>query len=252
MMTSAVLTSIQATSPLLGAGAGAAAAGFASSFFASALAAGLSAALSCASTAPVKATHTAMATHATRFFIEFSSERRRIGLAGADADDFFERHDEDLAVADLAGIGGLLDRLDHLLEHFVLDRGLDLDLRQEIDHVLRAAVELGMTLLPAEALHLGDGDPLHPDRRQRFADLVELERLDDCGNEFHTPPMIRRTCLWRGRPCSCRCPCCPSSRTCSTNRSWRRCPRTPRRAPSRSSRRSRRSSSRCSRARCSS
>src|SRR3954469_24111055 len=144
MITSAVLTSIQATSPLLGVGAGAAAAGLASSFLASTLAAGLSAALSCASTAPVKATHTAMATHANSFFIGVSSERRRIGLAGADADDFFERHDEDLAVADLAGIGGLLDRLDHLLEHFVLDRGLDLDLRQEINHVLRAAVALGI------------------------------------------------------------------------------------------------------------
>src|ERR1043165_86399 len=194
--TSAVEVSIHATSPLFGVGAGAAAAaaGFASSFFASAAAAGLSAALSCASTAPVKATHTAMATHVNSFFIAFSSERRCIGLAGADADDFFERHDEDLAVADLAGIGRFLDRLDHLLEHLVLDRGLDLHFRQEIDHVLRAAVELRVALLPAEALHLRHGDSLHADRRERLAHLVELERLDDCGNEFHRPPAVRKSC----------------------------------------------------------
>ncbi len=40
---------------------------------------------------------------------------------------------------------------------------LDLDLRQEVDDVLGAPVELGMTLLPAEALHLGDGEPGYAD-----------------------------------------------------------------------------------------
>ena len=49
------------------------------------------------------------------------------------------------------------------IEHLVLDRGLDLHLRQEIDHVLGAAVQLGVALLPAEALHLGHGDALHAD-----------------------------------------------------------------------------------------
>src|SRR5687767_7567967 len=120
MMTSAVQTSIQATSPLFGVGV----AGLTSSFFASIVAAGLSGAaagLSCASTAPAKATQTTMASHANKLFIACSLRRGRIGLAGADADDFLQRHDEDLAGADLAGVGGLLDRLDHLLEQLVLD-----------------------------------------------------------------------------------------------------------------------------------
>src|SRR5688500_11301398 len=176
MMTSAVHTSIQATSPLLGVGAGAAA-GFASSFFASAAAAGFSAgapALSCASTAPVKATHTTNASHANKLLIAFSLKRRRIGFTGADADDLLKRHDENLAVADLAGVRRPFDRLDHLLEQLVLDRGLDLHLGQEIDHVFRAAIELGVALLPAKPLDLGHGDSLHPDRRQRLAHLVEL------------------------------------------------------------------------------
>src|SRR5688500_8767021 len=108
MMTSAVHTSIHATSPLLGVGV----AGFASSFFASIVSAGLSGeapGVSCASTTPVKAMNTTMASHANKLFIAFSPKRGRIGLAGEDADDFLERHDEDLAVADLAGVGGLLD-----------------------------------------------------------------------------------------------------------------------------------------------
>src|SRR5207247_8838908 len=136
MSTSAVEVSIHATSPLFGVGVGAAAAGLASSFFRSAAAglSGVAAALSCASTAPAKATQTTMATQANNFFIAFSLKRRRIGFAGADADDFFERHDEDLAVADLAGVGGPLDRLDHLLAHFVLDRGLDLSRGQSAAH----------------------------------------------------------------------------------------------------------------------
>jgi hypothetical protein len=54
--------------------------------------------------------------------------------------------DEDLSVADLAGVGGLLDRLDDAIEEIVPDRRSDLDLRQEIDDVLRAAIELGVAL----------------------------------------------------------------------------------------------------------
>src|SRR5690349_19868996 len=98
MMTSAVDISIQVTSPLFGVGG----AGLASSFFTSAAAAGLSgvpAGLSCASVAPANTSDSHSAKNAQTFFITFSSERRRIGLAGADANDFFQVEDEDLAVA---------------------------------------------------------------------------------------------------------------------------------------------------------
>src|SRR5205814_836481 len=125
----------------------------ASSFFASAL--------SWAATAPDNARHATTASHVKSFFMGFSLERRRIGFAGADADYFFKLEYENLAVADLTGVGGLLDRLDHLVEHFRLDRSFDLHLRQEVDHVLRAAVELGVALLPPETLDLCDGDALH-------------------------------------------------------------------------------------------
>src|SRR5688572_4490293 len=187
--TRAVATIIQVTSPFSTSGfAGSAFAGVAAGFAASPAAAGLAGVavgLSCARAAPAKASDASSATSPISFLIAFPLERRHIGFAGADADDLLEVEDEDLAVADLAGIGGLLDGLDRLLEQFGLDRGLDFHLRQEIDHVFRAPVELGVALLAAEALDLGHGGALHADRRERFAHFVELERLDDCGNQFH-------------------------------------------------------------------
>src|SRR5688500_3970893 len=161
-MTRAVHTIIQAVSPLSTLGLAASAAGLAIS---AAGLSGVAAGLSCASVTPAKASDSTRARNAQNFFISFSSECRRIGLAGADADDFFQIEHEDLAVADLAGVRRFLDRLDHLLEQLGLDRGFDLHLGQEVDHVLGAAVELGVALLPAEPLDLGDGDPLHADRR---------------------------------------------------------------------------------------
>ena len=68
------------------------------------------------------------------------------------------------------------------------DDHLDLDLRQEIDDVFGAAIELGMALLAAEALDLGDGEAGDADLRQRLAHLVELERLDDRFDFFHARP----------------------------------------------------------------
>src|SRR5262249_34167566 len=130
----------------------------------------------------------------------------------------------DLSVADLARVGALLDRFDHAVEHVVLDRGFHLHLRKEVHDVLGAAVELGVALLPPESLHLGHCDALHADGREGIAHLVELERLDDCRDQFHF-----RSPRWRlmgtstsrmrpGGPCSSPCP----SRCRGTPR--RRCP----------------------------
>ena len=71
------------------------------------------------------------------------------------------------------------DRLDGLLDHLVLDDQLDLHLGQEVDDVFGAAIELGMALLPAEALGLDHGDALEADLVERVLHLVELEGLDD-------------------------------------------------------------------------
>ena len=53
------------------------------------------------------------------------------------------------------------------------------DLRDEVDHVGGAAVDLLLAAGAAEALHLGDGHAVHADLGERFLHLVELEGLDD-------------------------------------------------------------------------
>jgi hypothetical protein len=118
--------------------------------------------------------------------------KRRCGSDGgfatftrANAHDLLDRGDEDLAVADLAGARCLDDSLDRAVDEAVGDDQLDLDLGQEIDHVFRTAVELGVALLPAEALDLGDREPGDADLRQRLAHFVQLERLDDRFDFFH-------------------------------------------------------------------
>src|SRR4029079_7547103 len=150
---------------------------------------GAAALLSCASTGPPAHSAPMTATNANNRFMMFPLERIGTGLAGPDAHDLFELENEDLPVADLAGVGRLFDRLDHAIEQVALDRGLDLDLRQEIDDILRTAIELGVSFLPAETLDLGDGDALHADCGQGLPDLVQLERLDDRGYQFHCLPL---------------------------------------------------------------
>ena len=118
--------------------------------------------------------------------------------------------DEDLAVADLAGAGRAFDGLDHAVDDRVVDRGFDLHLGQEVDHVLGAAVQLGVALLAAEALDLGHRDALHADGAQGFAHFVELERLDDGGHHLHglfSSTIDQRVLDERAHDASCRDAC---------------------------------------------
>src|SRR5262249_34329613 len=106
-------------------------------------------------------------------------------LASANADHLVDAGDEDFSVSDAPRMGRLLDRLDGALHHLVLQHDLDLYLGQEVDDVLGAAVELGMALLPAEALGLGDGDAFDAGLVEGIFHLVELERFDDGLDFFH-------------------------------------------------------------------
>src|SRR5205814_6573482 len=110
------------------------------------------------------------------------------GLAGADADGLLDRQDENLAVADLAGAGGLADRVEGALDEGVLDHHLDLDLGQEAHGVLGAAIDLGLALLAAEALHLADRQALDAKPGEGVAHLVELEGLEDRHHQLHCIP----------------------------------------------------------------
>src|SRR3546814_9416537 len=83
-------------------------------------------------------------------------QRVAIQLAGADAYHPLQAVHEDLAVADLAGVAGLHDRLDHEIHLIAGNRHFQLDLGQKIDHVLGPPIQLGVAFLPTKALDLGD------------------------------------------------------------------------------------------------
>src|SRR5262245_4910738 len=122
-----------------------------------------------------------------------------VGLAGADTHGAVDAEDEDLSIPDLTGLGCRGDGVDGLVDLVGRDRDLDLDLRQETHRILGAAINFRVALLPPVPLDLGHGHPVHPDRSESVADLVELERLDDGHDDFHgiQPPL-------RPHPCGCR------------------------------------------------
>src|SRR3546814_5141629 len=107
-----------------------------------------------------------------------------IQLTGTDADHLLQCADEDLAVANLASAGGGLDRFEHTVELVVGDRHFQLDLGQEVDHVLGAAVQLGMPFLAAETLHFRDGDTLHADFGQRDRKSTRLNSSHSCASRM--------------------------------------------------------------------
>src|SRR6188768_3786718 len=112
-------------------------------------------------------------------------ERVVVGLAGADAHGAIEVVDKDFSVADLPSLGRAADRGDDLVGDAVLDADFDFELGQEVHGVFGAAIDFGVTLLPAEALDLGDGHAVDAERGQRVTDFVELEGFNDGDNKLH-------------------------------------------------------------------
>jgi len=106
-------------------------------------------------------------------------------LPGSDPDRLLDRHHKYLSVANLVCTGGVLNRLHGSLDEGIIEHHLDLDLGQEVDHVLGSAIDLGVPLLPPEALYLGNGHTGDADFMQRVLYFVELEGLDDRLDLFH-------------------------------------------------------------------
>src|SRR3546814_1700771 len=76
------------------------------------------------------------------------------GLAGADAHGLTHFEDENLAVADRAGAGALLKRFDDPCGERIVADEFDLHLGHHVGGIFGAAVDFGLSLLPAEALDL--------------------------------------------------------------------------------------------------
>src|SRR5262245_39449480 len=92
---------------------------------------------------------------------------------------------EDLAVADVAGLGRCRHHFGDLVDDAIGHNDLDLDLGEEIHRVLAASIELRVALLPTKSTDLRHGHADDPDGGESLLDVVELERLDDCLDLFH-------------------------------------------------------------------
>src|SRR3954452_4153849 len=130
---------------------------------------------------------------------------------GSYADHVVDRHHPHLAIPDLVGAGRGHHRFGDAGDILVLGQDLDPHLGHEVDGVLGAPVDLGVAPLAAETLGLRDGHALHTEAAQRFLDVVDLEGLDDGGDELHrilpiepkSPKLYAVSACWlRSRPCA--------------------------------------------------
>src|SRR5256885_13140808 len=94
-----------------------------------------------------------------------------VELAGTDAHHALHGRDEDLAVADLARARHVDDGVHATIHVLGADHDLDLHLGQEVHHVLGTAVKLGMALLAAKALDLGDGQAVDARSEEHTSEL---------------------------------------------------------------------------------
>ena len=112
-------------------------------------------------------------------------ERVGVGFSGANANRLLQRQHEDLAIADLAGLGGVGNGLHRLIDLVGRYRYLDLELGQEADGLFGAAVDLGVALLAAVSLDFRHGQPLQAELHQGVPDLIQFVGFDDGHHDFH-------------------------------------------------------------------
>src|SRR6516165_282744 len=121
--------------------------------------------------------------------IEFLSDCVLVDLSGADPEHFVDGGDPYFAVADFAASGGVGNRLHDPVRVVLVGEYFDADFRDELFDVFGTSVDLAVALLAAVAAHFGDRHPGDAGVGERRAHGVELEGLDDRGDELHeTPP----------------------------------------------------------------
>src|SRR5262245_35350507 len=106
-------------------------------------------------------------------------------LAGADAHRAFERHDENFAIADLAGPRGYCQHFHDLVKLLARDCNLEPQLGKEVHFVFGATIYFRMPFLPPVPFDFPHSHSVDADTRERFAHLIKLEWLNDSDDEFH-------------------------------------------------------------------
>lgn len=111
---------------------------------------------------------------------------RRSSFARADTDGFLDIGNENLSITDFTGVRALDDGCGHSVSLRVINDDLDLHLWQEINGVLRTAIDFGVPFLAAKALDFGDCHALHTHLGEGFFDFLKLEWFDDRFDFFHS------------------------------------------------------------------
>jgi hypothetical protein len=88
-------------------------------------------------------------------------------------------------VTDFAGLSGSHQNRNYFLCAARRDYDLHLHLRNQIDLVLIAAIDLRVSFLPAMTVHLAGRHAVDPDALQSLLNFSEFERLNDSLNLFH-------------------------------------------------------------------
>ena len=115
-----------------------------------------------------------------------------VALAGADTHDLLEVENKNLAIAHFAGPRRIDDRFDHPLSEGIVDRDFYLCFWHKLDEVLGAPIDFGVAALPAKASNLGNRNALDADIGDCFANVFELEWLDDRCDQFHGSELLPR------------------------------------------------------------
>src|SRR5690606_13015220 len=100
-------------------------------------------------------------------------ERFDTGFTGTDANGLFEIQDENLAVANAARLGGVLNGGGNCVDLGGVHSDLNLEFGQEVNGVFGSAINLGVAFLAPISLDFGDGHAVHVERVQRLANLLK-------------------------------------------------------------------------------
>jgi len=129
----------------------------------------------------------------SRNVVKTASERSLSGLARTDTDELFHLGHHNFAVADFACTGCGHHSLHDIFHNRIRHNDLDLELGQEAHVILGTPVNFGLAFLAAETFNFGNREPLNPEWRQCFTDVIEFEGFDDGGNKLHSGDVLIRS-----------------------------------------------------------
>lgn len=132
-------------------------------------------------------------------------ERFTTDFTGPNPNRFIQRRYKDLAVSDLASLGGLQNRIHNFFDVVFRADNFHFDLGDEIDGIFRTAVHFRVTFLASKTADLGDGHSVDTALRKRIFYVFQFEVTNDGFDFFHfNSQQIQRILFWpqfyRDRP----------------------------------------------------